>query len=151
MQCPIGPYLGKSTVSFVSLVPGILADIPSWSLCLFSGIFFTLHLINHCLPRIINTTTTIITTMTHTPRYDQAMVPVGWLYHAGFSFPTVSNLYTSLCRLMLSMFFRNWGNLALVKLGNFSTSSSHRPAYLLEEMFERAKKESLVSNSSSAR
>ena len=142
--------LGKSAVSFVSLVPAILVDISSWSLCLFSGIFFTLHLINHCLPRIINTTTTIITTITHTPRDDQAMVPAGWSYHAGFSLPTVSNLYTSLCRLILSMFSRSWGNLALFKTGNFSASGSHRPAHLLEETFERARKESLVSNSSSA-
>lgn len=57
----------KTILSFVSLVPAILTDIPSWSLCLFSALFLILHLIPHCLPRIINITTITITTMTHTP------------------------------------------------------------------------------------
>ena len=135
--------LGKSTVSFVSLVPAILADIPSWSLCLFSGIFFTLHFINHCLPRIINTTTTIITTMTR-PGFGACGLIVPCRI-----FPSHHlQLIHQLVKINVIYVSRSWSNFTLVNLGYFS-SSSHRPTHLLEETFERTRKESIVSNSSS--
>ena len=48
---------------------------------------------------------------------------------------------------MFSKNLNNRGSLPIVMLDDFSTRRSHRPVHLLGETLERARKESIVSNS----
>ena len=115
-----------------------------------AGTPFFLHFPNHCFPLIAWITINMIPAKIHPPSDDRPMELVVILA-VGRIFPSrVFNWSTKSCKSIFSIFSNNFGSLLRVTFSGDVIMGFHEVVHRPDETFERARKEPLNSNFSSA-
>ena len=114
-----------------------------------AGTPFFLHFPNHCFPLIAWITINMIPTKIHSLSDDRSMelvqLPVWRIFPS-----RVSCWSTKSCKSIFSIFSNNCGSLLRVTFSGDVTRGFHKSVHRPDETFDRARKESLESNFSSA-